>query len=219
MRKLRLVNSIDVASSSINPGLPTLNNTAKIILSGLEEKDPYTYGHSMRVAELSLFIGKALNLCFAETQKLELVALLHDVGKIGIPDSILRKPDRLKSSEFEIMKSHPSRSVKILDSLSDHAHLIPGIKHHHERFDGKGYPDGLAGNDIPLEARIVLIADAYDAITSTRPYRLAADSNSAVQELLRFAGTQFDPQIVNAFVEAIHSSQTNEMTKKVKKIA
>jgi putative nucleotidyltransferase with HDIG domain len=180
-----------------------LIESLRAITSSLEEKDSYTHGHSIRVAEYALILADEVGLSEIEAKELELSALLHDIGKIGIPDSVLLKPARLTRAEFEIMKSHPVRSAKILDKITPLRNLIPGIKHHHERFDGLGYPDGLKGNAIPLYARMILIADTYDAMTSTRPYRLALDREIAFAELRKCAGTQFDPVLVEAFIQAL----------------
>ena len=172
------------------------------IISSLEEKDGYTHGHSLRVAEYSLMLGKSIGLSEKELRELEIAALLHDIGKIGIPDSVLLKPAKLTVAEFEIMKSHPQRSGKILEQIASLRALIPAIRHHHERYDGLGYPDGLKGNEIPLYARIILIADTFDAMTSTRPYRLALDRETALRELQRCSGSQFDGYLVEKFIEA-----------------
>lgn len=196
-----------------------LLESLRAIVSSLEEKDSYTHGHSIRVAEYSVLLGTAIDLTETQLKELELCALLHDIGKIGIPDSVLLKPGRLTAGEFAIMKSHPVRSAKILEKISVLGNLIPGIKHHHERYDGLGYPDALAGNEIPLYARIVLIADTYDAMTSTRPYRLALDKEVAFEELRRCSGTQFDESLVKAFIDAVlnrhKSSDLNSVSKKI----
>lgn len=182
-----------------------LLESLRAIISTLEEKDSYTHGHSIRVAEYSVFLAEELRLTDVEIREVELCALLHDIGKIGIPDNVLLKPARLTRAEFEIMKSHPVRSAKILEKISPLRNLIPGIKHHHERFDGLGYPEGLKGTNIPLYARIILIADTYDAMTSTRPYRLAMDKEIAFAELEKCANTQFDPQLVDAFIRVMRN--------------
>ncbi len=175
----------------------------RAIISSLEEKDSYTHGHSIRVAEHAVLLAQEIGLSEVEVREVELSALFHDVGKIGIPDSVLLKPARLTRAEFEIMKSHPVRSSRIIEKISSLRNLIPGIKYHHERFDGLGYPDGLRGEEIPLYARIILIADTYDAMTSTRPYRLALDKEIAFQELRNCSGTQFDPALVDAFIQGM----------------
>jgi HD-GYP domain-containing protein (c-di-GMP phosphodiesterase class II) len=180
-----------------------LLESLRAIISTLEEKDSYTHGHSIRVAEYSVVLAEEIRLSDVEIREVELCALLHDIGKIGIPDNVLLKPARLTRAEFEIMKSHPVRSSKILEKISPLRNLIPGIKFHHERFDGLGYPEGLKGTDIPLYARMILISDTYDAMTSTRPYRLAMDKEIAFAELEKCAGTQFDPQLVEAFIRVL----------------
>lgn len=195
----------------------------RAIISTLEEKDVYTHGHSIRVAEYSVMLAEALGMSPHQVTEIELCALLHDIGKIGIPDNVLLKPARLSKAEFEIMKSHPVRSAKILDKISSFKDIVPGIKYHHERFDGLGYPEGLAGESIPIYARIILIADTYDAMTSTRPYRLALDKEVAFEELVRCSGTQFDGSLVKVFVETIRSQDAKQKPKNrvswVKKVA
>jgi HD-GYP domain-containing protein (c-di-GMP phosphodiesterase class II) len=185
-----------------------LMNCLKSIIASLEEKDAYTHGHSVRVAEYSVILANALRLSPREIQEIELAGLLHDIGKIGIPDSVLLKSSRLNRAEFELMKSHPARSGKILAAIGPLDSILPAIRNHHERFDGQGYPDGLRGEEIPLFARIIFIADTYDAMTSTRPYRLALEKELAFRELRKYAGTQFDPDLVDAFIRAI--TQTNQ---------
>lgn len=199
-----------------------LFESLRAIISSLEEKDSYTHGHSIRVAEYSVLLAEEMALSEVEIREVELSALFHDIGKIGIPDSVLLKPARLSRAEFEIMKSHPVRSARILEKVSLLRNLIPGIKYHHERFDGLGYPEGLAGNDIPLYARIILIADTYDAMTSTRPYRLALDKEVAFAELVRCAGTQFDPLLVEHFLRGMRKKDQGTRPTRVsllKKIA
>jgi putative nucleotidyltransferase with HDIG domain len=180
-----------------------LLESLRAVILALEEKDPYTHGHSLRVAEYSLLLAKEIGLNETEVREVELSALFHDIGKIGIPDSILSKPSRLTRAEFEIMKSHPVRSAKIIEKISALRNLVPGIKHHHERMDGLGYPDGLKGEEVPFYARIILIADTFDAMTSTRPYRLALSKEVALKELLSCSGTQFDSKMVEAFIKAV----------------
>jgi len=180
-----------------------LLDSMRAIISSLEEKDSYTHGHSIRVAEYAVLLGEELGLSEVEIREVELSALFHDIGKIGIPDSILLKPARLTRAEFEIMKSHPVRSARIIEKIQAMRNLVPGIKHHHERYDGLGYPEGLKGEGIPFYARMILIADTYDAMTSTRPYRLALDKEIAFEELQNCSGTQFDPRMVVAFISAL----------------
>jgi putative nucleotidyltransferase with HDIG domain len=186
--------------------------SVRAIVSSLEEKDVYTHGHSVRVAEYSVLLAQELNLTEQAVTEVELCAILHDIGKIGIPDNVLLKPARLTNSEFEIMKSHPMRSARILEKVSSFQNIIPGIKYHHERYDGQGYPEGLKGEAIPLYARIILIADTYDAMTSTRPYRLALDRETAFEELIRCSGTQFDKNLVTHFINALRSENAKRQS-------
>ena len=173
------------------------------ILHALDYKDHYTFGHSMRVAFYALIIGKEIGLTNQELYALELTALCHDIGKIGIPDSILLKPTRLDDRELGIMKTHPVKSAEILGDFTYFGHIVNFVKHHHERYDGKGYPDGISEDDIPLFSRIILVTDTFDAMTSSRPYRKGLDTNIAFDELVRFSGTQFDPLIVTNFLKAM----------------
>lgn len=185
-----------------------LLDSLRAIIASLEEKDSYTHGHSIRVAEYSVMIAEELGFSEKQIREVEISALFHDIGKIGIPDSILMKPARLTPAEFEIMKSHPVRSAQIMEKITALHNLIPGIRHHHERFDGLGYPDGLKDTEIPLYARIILIADTFDAMTSTRPYRLALDKEVAITELRNCSGTQFDTPLVDAFIRAMRKKDS-----------
>jgi putative nucleotidyltransferase with HDIG domain len=183
------------------------------LLSCLEEKDVYTYGHSIRVAEYSVLLAEEMGLPADQISAIELSAILHDIGKIGVPDEVLLKPARLTKAEFEIMKSHPVRSAKVLTNIASLKPMLDGIKYHHERYDGLGYPEGLKNEAIPLFARIILIADTYDAMTSTRPYRLALDKEVAFEELLRCSGTQFDPTLVEHFIRAVKTRDAKRKPK------
>jgi putative nucleotidyltransferase with HDIG domain len=182
-------------------------STAKAFLCALEMKDEYTFGHSARVAHYSKALGKELGLTPEELEELELAALFHDIGKIGIPDNVLNKPTRLDENEFNIMKSHPEKSGIILEELKFFKNLAPGAKYHHERYDGRGYPEGLKGDAIPLAARVILIADTFDAMTSTRPYRKGLAYEIAFEELREFSGSQFDPILVEKFIIAMEKDK------------
>ncbi len=175
--------------------------TIKSIASALDAKDPYTHGHSMRVTLYSIILAKELNVPEDQLEFIETAGLLHDIGKIAIPESILCKPGKLTDDEFMVMKSHPINSEKLIASIKKLHEVSPGVKHHHERWDGKGYPDNLAGEDIPFAARVIAIADTYDAMTSTRSYRKALDHDVAIAEIARCAGAQFDPNLAKKFVE------------------
>ncbi len=176
---------------------------ARTILRALDAKDHYTFGHSMRVAYFSIVTGTEAKLNEEEMYKLELSAIFHDIGKIGTPDAVLNKPSRLNEDEFQIMKNHPEQSHQILKDFAHFQEIAFNALCHHERYDGRGYPNGLKGEDIPLAARIILIADTFDAMTSTRPYRKGLPYEVAFSELLQFSGSQFDPQMVNFFISGM----------------
>jgi HD-GYP domain-containing protein (c-di-GMP phosphodiesterase class II) len=180
---------------------------ARTILKALDKKDNYTFGHSMRVAYFSLVTGFEAGLSTEEMYELELSAIFHDIGKIGTPDAVLNKPTRLSEEEFKIMKSHPENSFEILKEFPYFERVANNAKLHHERFDGKGYPMGLKGEEIPLAARIILIADTFDAMTSTRPYRKGLSYDVAYDELIQFSGTQFDPQMVKMFINGMKKEE------------
>jgi HD-GYP domain-containing protein (c-di-GMP phosphodiesterase class II) len=183
----------------------------KTLLSALKCKDDYTWGHSLRVAYFCVSVGREMGLSEAEIYELEVSALFHDIGKIGVPDSVLVKPSRLTEEEFLQMKLHPSKSFEILQDFPIFHKMAINAKYHHERFDGRGYPEGMKGEAIPLFSRIILIADTFDAMTSTRPYRKGLPFDVAFAELKEFSGTQFDPNIVEKFI----SCMTKEQNKNV----
>lgn len=180
---------------------------ARTILKALDAKDNYTFGHSMRVTYFSMVIGKQLSLSDEEMYDLQLSALFHDIGKIGTPDAVLNKPTRLEDHEFEIMKQHPSMSYEILKDFAVFEKVARNAKHHHERYDGRGYPDSLKGEDIPFFARIILIADTFDAMTSTRVYRKGLPYDIAFNELIEFSGSQFDPGLVKHFINGMRKEK------------
>ncbi len=182
----------------------------KSILKALDCKDNYTYGHSLRVAQNCLILGHYLNFDQELLYELEVSALFHDVGKIGIPDSILSKPQRLTETEFQHMKRHPELSYEIIKGFKNFEQVAINARYHHERYDGKGYPHGLKGEEIPLCSRIILIADTYDAITSSRVYRKGMDQSVALKEILDFSGSQFDPFLAKSFVNALKKHQSNK---------
>jgi HD-GYP domain-containing protein (c-di-GMP phosphodiesterase class II) len=178
---------------------------AKTLLQALKERDPYTYGHCRRVARNARLLALAAGLNEREARVIEYSSMFHDLGKMGIPDSILLKPGRLTAHEEAIMRAHPTKSVEIVSPLAHvpfFRNTLPGIKHHHERIDGLGYPDGVRGENIPLTARIILIADTFDAMTTTRPYRKGLAHEIAYKELKQFSGRQFDPHLVPIFLKA-----------------
>lgn len=182
-----------------------LKRTHLAVLSSLtqaiEKRDLGTYGHSRRVTHYCELMASALELDDEERHFLGIAAMLHDVGKIGISDLILGKPRSLTHEELQSIRSHPVKGVEILKPLKYLSPVLPAILHHHENYDGTGYPYGLAGQEIPLLARIIAVADTYDAILSNRPYRSAASHNDAIRELIDNSEKQFDPEIVSIFVD------------------
>ena len=178
-------------------------HTAEALAEAVGRRDPYTGGHTRRVVEYSLLIADALKMPPEERETLGLAATLHDIGKIGIEDAILGKDTALTTEEAEMMKFHPDIGAKILSHVEEMRGVISGVRHHHEKFDGSGYPDGLSGDAIPLMARIIAIGDAFDALTTERPYRSAVDRGSACVELELSVGSHFDPCLVAIFCEKI----------------
>jgi HD-GYP domain-containing protein (c-di-GMP phosphodiesterase class II) len=179
----------------------------KMLAAAIDEKDPYTRGHSGRVAKYSVFIGKELGLDEEELDRLRISALLHDVGKIGVDDQVLKKPGKLTDEEFEIMKQHPVKGANIMRPVAQLKEMLPGIELHHEFLNGKGYPYGLKGDEIPLMARIIAVADTFDAMTTNRPYQSAMEQDYALERIRSLAGTKFDPRIVGAIEAAIASGK------------
>jgi len=178
----------------------TYEATLRALSSALDRRDSDTEGHSMRVTAYTLALGSALGLPRGDLLLLARAALLHDIGKIGVPDRVLRKPGPLDASEWEEMRRHPEIGVEMLAGIPFLRETLPVVHFHHERWDGGGYPAGLDGEHIPLHARIFAVADAYDAMTADRPYRRALPQEQAVAELRRGRGSQFDPSIVDAFL-------------------
>jgi response regulator RpfG family c-di-GMP phosphodiesterase len=180
---------------------------AKVLAYTLEEKDPYTSGHSERVCYYSDLISKRLSLNAKERNELQIASYLHDIGKIGISNRFINKKGTLTSTDWAIIKQHTKKSVELLIPLNLSPNIISYIHHHHERFDGTGYPDGLAGDQIPLGARIIAISDSYDSMTSDRPYRKLLSSGEAKNELLRYSGKQFDPNLVSIFLDVLNEME------------
>ncbi len=181
----------------------TFYGTIEALAETIEKRDPYTGGHTKRVMDYSLMIGGKLGLSKKEIENLKLSAILHDIGKIGIRDDVLLKKGRLLPEEAMEMNMHPKYGSEILSHIRQLKDVIPGMRGHHEKYDGSGYPDGLKGENIPLNARIIAVADAFDAMTTDRPYRKALSQDEAINELKRGAGIQFDPVVVDAFIRAL----------------
>jgi diguanylate cyclase (GGDEF)-like protein/putative nucleotidyltransferase with HDIG domain len=174
------------------------------LAAAVDAKDHYTYGHSRKVSEYSVALAEALGLERDQIDTVRAAGLLHDIGKLGIPDSILTKSEALTDEEWEPIRTHPELGVEILKRVIDLVNCLPAILHHHEHYDGSGYPNGLKSTNIPLEARILSVADAYDAITSPRPYRSQLTLQQAIDELKRCSGSQFDPEMVEFFCNVVH---------------
>ena len=183
----------------------------KVVAAAIDARDSYTHGHSARVAQLSLLIGKQAGLSNDELEKLEVACLFHDVGKIKTPDSILLKPGRLSPAEYKDMMNHVEDGASILSRAPSLVKYIPSTRHHHEWYNGKGYPDGLVGDNIPLFASIISIADAFDAMTSDRPYRKALSEEEALREIDRMSGIQFRPDLVTIFLELTKESRAKNV--------
>ncbi len=181
----------------------SLINIIEILSNSLNERDKYTYGHARRVTNLAMILGNTAGLNNKEFEQLRLGAIMHDIGKIGVQDSILLKSGKLSDEEFEQIKQHPVQGEYILQPMMQDAHIVKIIqlvRHHHERYDGAGYPDGLKGEEIPLLARIIAIADSFDAMTSDRPYRKGMSKEKALSEIQKGAGTQYDSSLATNFV-------------------
>ena len=223
MKKLneRLLSDLQVRNQDLTVALRSLEETRRelersyiqtvqSLAVALEAKDRYTSGHSQRVARFATLIARAMALPKEEVEVVAQVALLHDIGKIGMLDSILNKPSNLTQEERDLVKSHPVVGAQILSPVKTFERHVAGIRHHHEMYDGSGYPDKLKGEAIPLSARIVSLADAFDAMTSTRPYRIGLPLGFAMQEMMKMRGKQFCPLAVDAFIRVLQSTGAGE---------
>jgi HD-GYP domain-containing protein (c-di-GMP phosphodiesterase class II) len=179
----------------------------RMLAAAIDEKDPYTRGHSDRVAKYSVMIGQQLELPAKELDRLRISALLHDVGKIGVDDRVLKKPGALTAEEFQIMKQHPSKGANIMRPVAQLKDVLPGIELHHEHVDGKGYPYGLKGEEIPMMARIIAVSDTLDAITTNRPYQSAKEIDEALGIIRKLTGSKFDLQVVEALEVVVQSGK------------
>jgi len=182
-------------------------DTIRAVIAAIEAKDRYLAGHSLRVSEYAEKLAYSLGYNKRFVDRLKYAAHLHDVGKIGTPEAILNKPDRLTDNEYEIIKEHPVIGADILENIRDIEDVVLAVRHHHERMDGRGYPDGLAGQNIPLMGRAIAVVDAFDAMTSDRAYRPAPGVEVAIEEFRRTSGTQFDPVFVGKMLELIESGE------------
>jgi len=182
----------------------------RALSSALDARDPYTRGHSERVSKLALLIARGIEMSYQQQEILQQAALLHDVGKIGIRDDVLLEPGPLDDRKWEIMKSHPVIGAQIIEQIEPKSvmrQIYEGVMYHQEKYDGTGYPKGLRGKEIPLVARIIAIADAFDAMTSDRPYRKGKSPREALEEIQRCAGKHFDPQLVEVFTVALENAK------------
>jgi hypothetical protein len=177
--------------------------TMEALVSALEARDPYTEAHAGRIRDVAMGLAIALKLSVEERRAVKLGSILHDVGKIGVPDAILLKPGPLTPAEWDIMRSHPGIGARMLQGIDFLAPALPVIRHHHERWDGHGYPDGLSGSYIPVGARIVAVCDAFDAMTSDRPYRKSLPTEAALEEISACAGKQFDPDCAAMLADVV----------------
>ncbi|MEW5726021.1 MAG: HD domain-containing phosphohydrolase, partial [Thermodesulfobacteriota bacterium] len=177
------------------------------LAKALDERDPYTRFHSENVARYAVAIGRKAGLNSVQIESLRLAGQLHDIGKIGIPDILLRKPGRLTEEEFEKIKEHSRRGAEILKPIPSLEEVIPAILHHHERLDGQGYPDGLAGQDIPVMAQIMAVADTYDALVTDRPYRQGMTREKALSIMGKAAGSQLSPLFVDLFIQWLNDAE------------
>lgn len=181
--------------------------TAESLADAIEKRDPYTGGHTQRVTLYSLAIAKYLRLKHLEKEWLKIASVLHDIGKIGIEDQILRKPEQLSHEEFNAIKHHSTMGADIIEHIRPLKESVLGVKYHHEQVNGRGYPSGLRGEDIPIIAKIVAVADTYDAMTTDRPYRKAIEKGAVIEELKKCSGTQFDSEVVEAFIQAYQKGE------------
>jgi HD-GYP domain-containing protein (c-di-GMP phosphodiesterase class II) len=181
--------------------------TAESLAEAIEKRDPYTGGHTQRVTQYSQAIVGRLHLTPSEMKGLKIASVLHDIGKIGIEDRILKKSEKLNPEEFEVIKRHPNMGAEIIEHVRQLRGIAAAVKFHHEQMNGLGYPDGKKGEEIPILAKIVAVADAYDAMTTDRPYRRAISKEAAIEELKRCSGTQLDGEVVEAFVKAYEKGE------------
>ncbi len=189
-------------------------NAMKALAAAIEAKDEYTRGHSDRVSRVCVLIGRKLGLGDSALRVLSIAGTLHDVGKIGIPEKILQKPSRLTDEEYELMKRHPTIGEGILREFEGHEEVCRAIRHHHERPDGKGYPDRIGGEEIPMGARIIAVADAWDTMVTERSYKRAMPDSEAISELRKHSGTQFDPKVVQALCELYAQAEIQDIKPK-----
>jgi HD-GYP domain-containing protein (c-di-GMP phosphodiesterase class II) len=206
----QLQSYIQRLSAAVNMNSELFIGTVKALAEAIDEKDPYTRGHSERVNQYAVLLAKQLGLGKKEIYEVHISSLFHDIGKIGIEDKILRKPAALTDDEYTVMKQHPNKGYQMLSKIKPMQGILPGVRYHHERWDGSGYPMGLKGDQIPLAARIVAIADAFDAMTTNRPYQKAMPFDKAIARLYELSDRAFDRRVVTAFHEAYKAGAFKE---------
>ncbi len=194
-----------------SPGIRS--DVIQALMTALYEKDPREEQHCQRVSKYSQLLGRTMGLNERKVRELGVTGLFHDIGKVSIPEQILNKPGRLTEEEWKEIRRHPEVGYRVLSNVKDMAEIADYVLAHHERWDGQGYPRGLQGLEIPLQARIIAVADAYDAMISYRPYKKSLSEEEALEELVRCAGTQFDPEVVEAFVQVIKGKKEGDMAK------
>ena len=185
--------------------------TLRLLANAIELRDHYTVGHTWRVTNFSVALADELGYDEEKLKEVEMGGVLHDIGKIGVPDAILCKPGKLTDDEYEVMKIHPTKGADLMEDCKRLEPLIPYCKYHHERYDGRGYPEKLAGEDIPIQGRIVAVADTFDAMTSNRPYRKGLDPEIAIAEIEKNKGSQFDPECADAFIRAYRGGKISHI--------
>ena len=208
-------NCIEVYESDIDEekedtqarGYEQIAPTVYALMAAIDAKDDYTFEHSGNVSEYAVLLAKKIGLKKNDIQIIKEAGLLHDIGKIGIPESILKKKGRLTDEEYAVMKTHVEKSIEMIHYLPNMSYVVPAVVSHHERYDGKGYPRGVKGMDIPLAGRILAICDSFDAMTSKRVYKEALTVEYAVSEIEKNKGTQFDPQLADAFIELVRDGE------------
>jgi putative nucleotidyltransferase with HDIG domain len=191
----------------------------EMIAAAVDARDPYTKDHSLRVAQFSVILARELGLPEEEVDKIRIAATLHDVGKVGIEDSVFKKPGVLTNAEFEIMKRHTVMGYEIVRQVKQLNEMLPGIRWHHEALNGRGYPDGIKGDELPMMARIISVADTFDAITTDRPYQDASEFPEALDFLRKHAGIKYDPLVVNAMDSALAKGQLSRFELRRKTMA
>jgi len=211
----QLQNYIQRLSAAVSLNSELFMGTVKALAEAIDEKDPYTRGHSERVNQYAVLLAKQMGLSKKEIYEVHISSLFHDIGKIGIEDKILRKPAALTDEEYTVMKQHPNKGYQMLSKIRAMKDIIPGIRFHHERWDGSGYPMGMKGDQIPLAARIVAVADAFDAMTTNRPYQKAMPFEKAIARLFELSDRAYDRRVVGAFSEAYKAGSFKEPAKAV----